>query len=244
MRSSILVILIVLYVSCNKENKPDCFKSAGEIIKEQRTLPPFTFIQGHDNIEIILTSDSIQTVVVEAGKNLFPKIITEVNDYGLIIKNNNTCNWVRSHKNTIKVYIGQPALQTIFQYGSENISTQEQIHLPHLLIHQYGRGDIDLNLVSDNIDIDLNGAGNITLTGNANAVTAHTYNLGQVNFGILNTLGLSCKSLTLKSETQADAYVSADSIMNLKIKNTGNIYYSGNAFANLKKEGEGNFIRQ
>src|SRR5512138_915177 len=96
-----LLILIGCYMLCSagcSKSGADCFTSAGEVTLEERILPDFDSLVLNDNVNLILTYDSmpIQTVAVEAGKNLLRGITTEVSNGELIIHNLNVCNWVRS----------------------------------------------------------------------------------------------------------------------------------------------------
>jgi hypothetical protein len=239
--SHLYFLILMMLMACS--TKPDCIKSSGTVKTEMRYVAPFAYLKVFDNIDVQLKNDTLPSVRIEAGENILAKIITEVDGGNLIVRNNNTCNWVRDYASPVKVIITQPALQTIFQYGSGNIVAAESLKLQDILIHQYGGGDILLNLHAENIIVDLNGIGNVVLTGSAQTLSAHTYNPGMFRFGVLNTSGLACKECSILSESEADAYVSSDSILSVHIRNSGNVYYSGaGKVMTLTKEGAGNVI--
>jgi len=101
----------------------DCFKGTGKVITETRTPSDYTRIELNDNINLVITQDSINKISVEGGEKLLPNIQTEFVDNKLIIKNNNKCNWVRSYKNKFTVYVSAKSLKRIEYFGSGNITS-------------------------------------------------------------------------------------------------------------------------
>ena len=162
----------------------------------------------------------------------------------LIIKNKNTCNWSRSYDIPIKVFIGNSTIQAIFNYSSGKMSTDDKLLISDLIIHQYGAGNIFLNLDCKNLIIDLNGIGNITLAGKCQNLNARIYNLGFYRFGVLNSASMMSKEVTITSETQVNCFVYADSILNATINDSGNILYTGPAKLIETVNGLGSIIKQ
>ena len=101
----LILLIAVTFSSCKKKNLGDCFKSTGEITEEVRETDTFSKIIVRDNIEVILSPSTTNSITVSAGKNLIDKIITETNGDTLLISNNNSCNWVRDFSVPIKVHI-------------------------------------------------------------------------------------------------------------------------------------------
>ena len=90
-----IVYILLLFigtglVSCSK-SKYDCFKTDGDLVKETRTLSDFAYIEVYNNVNVILTQSSVNSVEIEAGKNLMSEIIAEVINDTLILRNNNFC---------------------------------------------------------------------------------------------------------------------------------------------------------
>ena len=63
----------------------DCFKGTGKVITEIRTPSDFTRVELHDNINLIITQDSINKISVEGGEKILPNIQTKFVDNKLII---------------------------------------------------------------------------------------------------------------------------------------------------------------
>src|SRR3954464_7455314 len=90
----IFLALVFVISSCKKENMCDCLKSTGDIITQEREAGDFTDLSVYDNVNVILTQDSINSITIEAGKHLMSGIKTKVESGRLTIENTNTCNWV------------------------------------------------------------------------------------------------------------------------------------------------------
>jgi hypothetical protein len=97
-----IMTISLFSLSCNKENRCDCFKSTGDITSESRNISDFKKIILEDNINLYITPDTIYSLTIEAGAHLLKSIKTEVTDSCLILKNENKCNWVRNYKDKIK----------------------------------------------------------------------------------------------------------------------------------------------
>lgn len=234
--SSVCFILILLSYSCSDPG--DCLKSTGTIIKQERTLSPFTGINTADNVNIILTNDSGSTVTVEAGSHIISKINTEVKGNVLTISNDNSCNWVRSYHKQINVYIGVKGIKDIFHYGYGNING-ENLKKDTLFIHHYSNGLINLNLTSKMIWMDMDHFGDITLSGSTNQFLAYSLNVGE-----LNAQDLVSDTIYLTNSGQGRCNVRATSSLNVLIKNEGSVYYYGTPLNIVfDKQGSGNLIK-
>jgi hypothetical protein len=222
LRYNILTILAALLLNSCGENSPDCMKSAGKIIKEERKLPEFTLLEISGNANVILTSDSTSTITVEAGEHLLKKIKTEVSGTKLLISNNNSCNWIRSYKNPLNVYIGIKNLLGIFHYSPGLLSTNGQLTKDTIIIHLYSNGSINVDLNSNYIWLDMDNLGDFKLRGNTHTLLAYVLGLGQ-----LNSEAMSCKELYITGKGQGDAFVRSDSSLVAYLQNSGHVYYSG-----------------
>src|ERR1035438_2692627 len=88
---------------CSKSG--DCITSTGTIVQEERRVGDFDSINVQDYVNIILTQDSVNKVVVEAGQNIISGITTNVIHDVLYINNTLKCNWLRSYSKAINVYV-------------------------------------------------------------------------------------------------------------------------------------------
>jgi hypothetical protein len=233
------LLLSALSSSCEKGEQFDCVKSTGKIIKEERIIGMFHSINTKDNVNLIFTNDTTQTIIVEAGENLLRKIKTEVTDNILNISNENRCNWVRSYKKEVKIFIGIKNSTNIFHYGYGDITCEGQLNKDALFLHHYSSGDVNLNIKSKLIWMDMDRLGNLNLQGECDTLIAHNYNLGK-----LNTRNLITNTCYLINEGQAEVHVHSNNTLGVTIKNKGNVYYYGNPLSvDFIKKGEGELIK-
>ena len=69
-----LLGLVLTFCSCNKENAPDCFKTAGEVQTETRYLGSFTKLELNSNLKYELVDTNFCGIEITGPKNLLPKI--------------------------------------------------------------------------------------------------------------------------------------------------------------------------
>jgi len=239
--SAILIIICALSLTtCKRENMCDCVKSTGSTTTEYRTLSAFDKIYADDKINVFITSDSTQEVKVEAGKHLINLITTEVTDGELFIKNRNKCNWVRSYKKEINVYIKMPKLTSLDNEGNGDIITTDTIYGSSLFIRQHGAGNITIIANIPTISADLFGVGDLTIKGKSS-----NWECSMGGNGFLYASDMHAGYTWVSNNSTGNAYVSAPDWLRIFIYSEGDIYYSGNPSTIQKTvQGTGNLIKQ
>lgn len=138
----------MLSISCNQEQAFDCAKSTGEIIQVEKTVTPFHYVILEDNIDLVIKNGNQSSTIVEAGKNLIPKIVLQPKGDTLMISNENTCNWVRNFKHRITVSLSLPEDGvTLVHRGYGTINSSDELQVDNLTIYSLDAGgNIDLQL--------------------------------------------------------------------------------------------------
>jgi len=219
-----LLIAAFFAMACNK-NGGKCFSNSGEVILQERTVPYFDSIALFDNVDVILTQDTINRVWVEAGKNIIGGITTEVIDNLLIIHNQNSCNWLRSYNTPINVHISVKNLWKIHYESAGNITSTNTIQSWYLKIELWGGcGVIDLDVnVNNGFFIQQMGTADLVLRGLCKISSVYAGDFGKLQLGGMNT-GYSF----VKNNGTNDCFVRASKHLDATIGSMGNIYYSGN----------------
>lgn len=225
MKSLIQLSILFLFFStaCKKDNKSDCFKGTGEIITETREISGFDSIYVQNNINVVITIDTIWEIKVEAGENMLPKIITKVDNGKLSLSNINQCNFVRSFKNSIIVFIKLPSIKGIETDGDGYIKSTNIIKVDKLDIKTNNTGDLDLLLNAGNVSTYIHGSSDVILTG-----TTAFHNVSIRGTGFAKCSELVTQETMLYSNTTGNAYVNVIKDLNATIAGSGNVYYSGN----------------
>ena len=225
MRFLLFSLLATLFIAgCNKSGG-DCLSSSGKIIFQQRGQSGFDSIDMKDNVNLILTQDSVDEIMVEAGENIISGITTEVIDRQLIIRNLNSCNWTRDYGKPINVHLKVKNLQLIDYNSSGNISSTNTISSWKFRVDvRDGCGTVDLDVRNEfgsfieragTVDFKLRGRVTICEIYAADYGPFHCENL-ETDYQYINSLGSN------------DCYIRCTRDLTVTISSIGNVYYTGN----------------
>jgi len=207
---------------CKKEALDDCFSSTGKDETIERMLPSFNKLNVGDKFNVILVQDSGQERIrITAGKNVLEGISTEVENGELIIKNCNTCNFVRRYDREMTLEIFLHDLDEIFVYGACSISNRDTLKLKRLIINHSALEDMALTLnISDELFIESINSGGMTLNGVCKIFKASIEEITNID-----ARNLICEEVLIDTHTPLDCYVNATKLLFVKIYNSGNIFY-------------------
>lgn len=218
-----MLLIAAFFTSCKKENACDCIKRTGPIVIQKREISGFDKIIVYDNVNVLITQDSIFEVLVEAGKNLRGLITTEVSDRTLVINNNNRCNWARSYKEPLNIYIKMPVIKYITSDGTGTIKSLNTITTDTFDVQTKNSGNIELIVNNAKIISHMHGAGDLTLHGYTNE---HACDIGGTAF--LRCQDLQTQYTWVHSFTTGICYVSVNNFLECQIDKIGDIYCYGN----------------
>lgn len=242
-KNIILLLFIMSIFSCKKENLCDCVKSTGKETTEER-IPEAAFneIELFDKINLFIQQDTVQKIKVEAGEHLLPLIETSIKDNKLTIKNNNKCNWVRSYKKEINVYLSVKNLNQLTYRGVGNISSLNTIVTDSIKIESWnGSGSINLTLnTKSSIAAIHTGSVDITLKGYSGV--SCVYSIGN---GFIYAEELETGYTFLNNSGTGNCSVWVTKELGVEMHSTGDVYYKGNPYSILYSDitGEGKLIK-
>lgn len=203
----------------------DCFKGTGPLTTEERSLPKVTYIEMHNNIDLVYHYDSVYHMRVTAGQNLIDKITTSVDGERLIIKNNNRCNWVRSFAPTLVVDIWAPNIEEMLvENASGNVTFADSNSVYSFMFNSYGcSGTYTLKLDCAHAYLkDHTGPADMVATGKATEL--YVWNASD---GKLNALDLDAENATIHNRGNNGVYVNVSNYLDCYLTSIGNIYYTG-----------------
>jgi hypothetical protein len=236
-----LFLLSTLLWSCKPESIGDCFKSTGKTIEESRVIPSFKKLLIRDNINVFIRYSTVRSIQVRAGKNLIDEISTEVNSGTLHIENENNCNWVRSFKREISVFVETPELNEITYYGSGEVNFQNNFVSDTLLVNMWqASGNLHLAFTSQYVEVKSHtGTGTIHCEGQSEEIVAFMGGNGSIN-----TFDVQCKRVFAINENTGLLQVNASDFLKADIKYVGNIEYIGSPGIELLDSGKGELIKR
>ena len=220
-RASMVLAIIMTLQACKKDK---CFKSTGKITTEERTLGDFREIILSGNINLYIKQDSMNSVTIEAGANLIPNIVTDVESGVLTIRNDNTCNWLRSFKKEINLYLHCRNLYYIEYKGAGNITGLNTIVSDTVQLDLInGSGTITLDVRCRSVRINLStGCGDAEITGTTQSAIYYIRGTGAIRCS-----GLNAEYVYFDEKGTNDCYLNSSGELDGIIGYIGNVYYAG-----------------
>lgn len=157
---NLIYVLILLLFACNSKDANDCFQTSGYIIQHEVSVSSFDRILVHRDIELIIKEATGYKVTIETGENLLNDIEVEVIDNRLVLKDHNTCNYVRDYGIT-KIYVEAPHLTEIRTSSQYEISSDGILNYDSLTLYsedfiehsEFTIGDFRLSVNSNQLKI-------------------------------------------------------------------------------------------
>ncbi len=233
-------LLILMLSSCDKDHMFDCVKSTGSITEQQRSFEDFNRLELYNNVDIEITQDVENSIVVEAGSNIISGITTEISDGVLTIRNENKCNWVRSYSTTMIVHLHVKKLDIIHHHGSGDISSTNQLKNSTFEFNIWNSGNINLSIDAESTYAKQHAAvGDMSLSGKSNY--CFVYNLGNAFSRESNLVVDHC---VVVQKGTGDCYVNVSQLLEVEIHEAGNVYYTGSPQITSSITGAGRLIHQ
>lgn len=217
----IYCLLVFLFPHCKK---PGCFSEAGPVISVKREVTSFHRIDLYDNINVILTQDTAETITVKAPQNIEPNIIARIENGALILQNATNCKWLRNPSENPTVYISVKNLDHILYAGSGDVISSNTIEAETISLYSAtgaGNVEISLNAKQLNATIEYESADFIF-----HGIADNCYSYANSR-ATLNLSDLQIKNLNIGYASVKDIIVNASDRIDAQVYHTGNIYYKG-----------------
>ncbi|PRX57838.1 head GIN domain-containing protein [Flagellimonas meridianipacifica] len=168
-----ILFLFVLIISCNSENAPDCFQSAGDLVRVEVDLPDFSTITVFEKLNLVLRQGDEQRVEIESGEFLVNEISAEVENGRLVVRNDNGCSFFRDF-DISTIYVTSPNISEIRSSTGLLISSDGVLSYPSLTLltesfidseTETTDGSFDLSLDVEQLSIVVNGIAFFQLNG-------------------------------------------------------------------------------
>jgi len=211
-----------LQVSCKK---PGCFEDAGPLITTHRETASFHSIELFDDVNLVLTQDTTESIKVIAAKNIEPNISVQNKNGVLTIRNNTTCKWLRSPNEKSTVYLSIKTLDHIEYSGSGNVSSTNTLRADKISFYSAtGAGNIDISLEAKQVTANLEyESADFIFRGRADVCYCYAGSRGTLNFK-----DFEVKYLVVAYAGVRDVTVNATERIEAIIYHVGNVYYKGN----------------
>ena len=215
-------LFILLNISCNGDNAPECFRKMGTVIAYELPVPDFTAIHVSAGIELVIVQGETQSVIVQTGENLKEYITAEVIDGTLMLTNTNNCNWVNTYKTTT-ITVTTPHLEKIFTATQFSVRSAGVLRFPSLyiqsgLVSETASGTVHLDIDCENFTVEDNQNLYCVINGKVTNLSVNFY-AGDARF---DGTGLEAEIVSVFHRSSNDIMVRA----NQQVK--GTLYATGN----------------
>lgn len=232
MKVYLCALLTIVFASCyNPFN--ETVKGNGNIKADERSVGNFTEIKCAGSYDVELTQGATPAVKIETDENLLPYIETTVSGNELRIRTKEDVNIHSSDK--IKVYVTANNIEAFKLSGSGNVKTTNKFTGGnHLNLDIAGSGNIHFDVNTPTINSSISGSGDIYLTGETKESRIDIAGNGNYHAD-----DLKAEKAIVKIAGSGDAWIYAESNLDINIAGVGNVYYKGNATVNQKIAGSG-----
>jgi hypothetical protein len=219
-----LLVIAFLALALPGCKKSGLFQGAGTMSKVKMTVSDFNEIVLNDKVNLILTYDTDEQVILEAGDNLIEDISLSVRDNKLIINDNNKFKWSRDLDYVINVYVSSSHVNRLSYYGAGNVSSTNTWKANKFTIDSWtGIGTIDLSLEAENTELIVRMANaDIRLKGKSRFTSIYCADYGTVDLKDFESEEISMDYRSIRNST---IYVTK--LLTAKILYKGDVFYRG-----------------
>jgi hypothetical protein len=185
-----IVVLLLPVLACSFGGVvPRQVVGSGKAATETRALSGFTGVELKGAANVDITFGETESVVVQADDNILPLIQTTVENSRLVISTKPGANL--STHNPVRVTVTMKSLQSLTLSGSGNINVAD-LAAKDLQVDLPGSGNITVSGTADRVDLRLPGSGNLFCSGlKASAATVSVSGSGQVTVYASESLDVS-----------------------------------------------------
>ena len=221
MKKYILPIIPFLLAVCTQScyiNLGESVTGNGHVVEETRDIRNFKSLKVSSGIDVFITQGDNISLRLEADENLLEHIKTEVVDGQLKIFTDNNIRMAKSKK----VYLKYEELESIHVSSAGDVKGENTLHTGNLKLRLSSAGDIKLEVVADEIDLQISSSGNATLTGKTGYLEA-----GLSSAGNLNAFDLQAAKADVSVSSAGNARIYVTDEARFKCSSAGDIVYKG-----------------
>lgn len=209
-----LLMVSLAFFACS-DDQDDCISTIGPVVTESRTVSDFHSISLNGVGKVNLTQDNQQKLTIKSHENILDIISTKVSNNILYIEMDKC---VAGKINTLDFNISIPEIKFLEVNGVGNFEGQNAFDL-------------------DDLMLDINGVGNISLFG-------HCDNLFISSTGVGNVYAFDMRAknseIAISGSGNAEVFVTHN--LKVLISGSGNVYYKGSPNVSSTIHGTGIII--
>lgn len=232
---TILVLLVIGSFSCYFGPHETIYGS-GDVITEERNIDDFTGLKVSSGIDVVIRQGKEISLELEADDNLHDVILTEVEGDVLKVYTEKNIRKARSKK----VFLVYEELNSIRISSAGDVVGENILKTEDLDIDLSSAGDLSLEVEAENITCDISSSGDARLSGSTRVLDASLSSAGD-----LHAYELKAEKVDVRCSSAGDARVYASEEFNLRSSSAGSIYYKGDGrVANSHTSSAGSIVKK
>ncbi|HYF31401.1 MAG TPA: head GIN domain-containing protein [Chitinophagaceae bacterium] len=233
MRKITILSLLAIIVLTSCRYVGERVRGNGNLKTEDRSAANFTSVSSFGEYDVYLSQGTSYSVRIEAEENLLPYIETIVD--GDMLKIRTKEGYWLSNSTDLKIFVSAPAYSKVKTFGSGNILSQGKLNNTSAIeLEVAGSGDVKVEVNAPEVRADLQGSGNIDLSGETRTFTGSILGSGDIKAANLKSENAN---VDITGSGNADVYASVK--LDVDIKGSGDVRYRGSAQTSSNVAGSG-----
>lgn len=191
--------------------------------RQTRNISGFHGISVSSGVDLYLSQDNVEKVVIEADPDDLDKIITEV-EGGILkiyVKEKSFFN-LNFTKRTRKAYVSFKVLDMLDASAGSDVHSQAALKLDNVKMHASSGSDIKLELDANELSAESSSGSDITLKGKADVFSADASSGSDINAGEFQV-----RKCNASASSGSDVRVNVTDEINANASSGGDVTYSG-----------------
>jgi hypothetical protein len=232
---SCLIILLLSLSSCVFDFRETVYGN-GNLVTEERHADSFDRLKVSSGIDVIITQGEKESIQVVADENLLEYIKTEIYDNTLKIYTDANIR----HAKSKEVHLVYKKLREIDISSAGDVEGTNRMKTDDLDIDLSSAGDLSLDVEAIKITCNISSAGDAHLSGTVDELDADLSSAGD-----LNASDLVARKAHVNSSSAGNARICATEEVDLTASSAGDIYYKGDPKTiNINKSSAGSIIKK
>ncbi len=212
----------------------NCLRGTGPIVVEELDLSRIDAIDLQLPGKVYLQQGPEQKVEVEGPANVVDYLERRVRGGLWEIGIEDRC--VRNLE-SLRIYLTVPELIELRISGEGEIVSEGTLETDDLDLVIEGSGNIALNLIADDIDAEISGSGNLRLGGEADEITFEVTGSGD-----LQAFPLMARKGEVRISGSGDVELYITELLDVQITGSGDVLYKGSPSLNVSVSGSGGVV--
>jgi hypothetical protein len=195
----------------------------GKTISETRKTQNYDAIKVGGSFDVNLVSGKEGNIIIKGEENLVAVIKVEVEENTLKIYVEKGTQIRTSIGHKIEVTVPFEKIDALSLAGSGDIQTIDKIKNDKFTAKLAGSGNFNLDIDSNDLEVNLSGSGNVKLKGSAKNFTTKLAGSGNIN-----ATDLKSKNVDAIISGSGNSRVNCDEKLTARVSGSGNVKYIGN----------------